>query len=527
LLLVVGLAASFGHNFAEMWIRWFPAWGYAGRSLYYRIVEGESYYTHGPIIPFVSLVIVFLILRHLRVPVKPRWRLGLLVLVPSLLLHLVSCLARVNFTSGFAMIGVLVGLVLCLWGTAALKRLWFPIAFLIFMVPLPEVTISQWNFRLKMFAADVGVSLAGLLGVIVERVGNRVFLSGGKSLVIANVCNGLRTLISLLAFGAVYVYVCRLRGWWRVLLFALTVPVAIVANSIRIVSLILVADIWDVTTATGWYHDLSGLMIFALVFLLMFGLERLILWARRAVGRPATVLPLFHDARRTADDERQWARLIGAIRSPRGIAVVVLLGATATGAWYLNRSIPAVWNQQLARKAVPRELNILARRFGSYDLTLDDRTLAILETRDYLYRRFVEADGTTWIDLVVIFSQDNRKGTHPPDVCLEGLGREITAVADVTLEGTATRGPVQCRELLVQSSRTSQYYLYTYKCGRRYTNSFWVQQLTIFWNGLLRRNASGALIEISTPVRQDVHEARRLSKALLREVVPYLDNNLP
>ena len=151
-----------------------------------------------------------------------------------------------------------------------------------------------------MFAADWGVTLADALGVIIERSGNRVFIGNIdpeikiKTLVIANVCNGLRTLISMLAFGSLYCYVCRLRGLWRLGLFAMTVPVAVVANSVRIVSLILVADIWTPEVATGAYHDWSGIFIFVLAFLMMFGIEWIVLWARKAAGRPAEVLPLFH-----------------------------------------------------------------------------------------------------------------------------------------------------------------------------------------------------------------------------------------
>ena len=81
------------------------------------------------------------------------------------------------------------------------------------MVPLPEVSIAHLNFRLKMLAADWGVRLVNLTGILAERDGNRVFLEGDKSLVIANVCNGLRTLITVIAFGALYAYVCPP---WRV-----------------------------------------------------------------------------------------------------------------------------------------------------------------------------------------------------------------------------------------------------------------------------------------------------------------------
>jgi len=526
-LLLIGLAAVFARTFAEMWIRWFPAWKRPGLGLYDRIVEGESYYTHGPLVPLVSLIAAMLLVRHTRVPVRPARAAGWTVLAGSLLLHLLACLARVNFVSGFALLGALAGLILLLWGGAALRRLWFPVAFLAFMVPLPEVTIAQLNFRLKMLAADWGVALAGALGVLVERNGNQVFLEGGKNLVIANVCNGLRTLISLLAFGALYAYVCRLRGLWRVGLFAMTVPVAAVSNSLRIVSLIVVADVWDAQTATGWYHDFSGILIFLLAFALMFGLERLVLWARRVIGRPAKVYPLFHDVLRGPQDEEQGARLVRAPCGWRGLGAISALAVAVAGTWWLNRAIPPTWNQQMARSAVPGQLQVDGRTWNSYELRMDENTLTILETRDYLFRRYVR-EGDSPVDFCVIFSGDNRKGTHPPDLCLQGAGEGIVAAADIAVDAVEGRGAVPCRELVVQGGADRQYFLYTYKCGQEYTSSFWRQQAVILLNGLLDRNASGALIRFSTRIEgNNLAQARYRCAAFLRATVPHLDRSLP
>lgn len=525
LVLVAGLAAAYAQTFSEMWTRWFPAWRQANLGVYDRLVGGESYYTHGPLVPLVSLLIAVLLVRHTSIPVRPRPWAGLAVLGLSLLLHLAAVMARVNFVSAFSLIGVLAGLVLLWWGGAALRRLAFPLAFLAFMVPLPEVSIAQLNFRLKLAAADWGVALAHVLGVAVERSGNVVFLEGDKTLVIANVCNGLRTLISLLAFGAIYAYVCRLRGLWRVALFLMSVPVAVVSNAGRIVSLILVADIWDVKTATGTYHDASGLLIYGLAFLLMFGLERLVLEVRRSLGRPADIRPLFQDVERAAGED-PWAGLAGGAGARTAWAAAALLLLAAGGTWALNRTVPSVWNQQMARQALPATIDIAGRAWTGRDLVMDENTLAILETRDYLYRRYT-ADGENPVDFCIIFSRDNRKGTHPPDLCLEGGGQDIVEKRDVVVHGVAGRGDLACRALVVHSGARAEYFLYVYKCGSSYTPSFWTQQAVIFTNGLLSRNASGALIRVSTPVAGDVEAANRRSMQMLGSAIPYLDAALP
>ncbi len=527
-LLLAALTASFAYNFGEMWKRWYPAWKRSNLSLYDRLVEGQSYYTHGPIIPAVSLLIIVLLIRHVKVPIRPSKRSGIIVLIFSLLLHLVACRAQqVNFASGIAFIGVLTGLVLLLWGAAALKRLWFPIALLLFTVPMPEFTISQVNFRLKILATDCGVAIANMMGILVEKTGNRVFLEGNKTLIIANVCNGLRTLISLLAFGSLYAYVCRLRGWWRMGLFAMTIPVAIVSNSIRIVSLILVADIWTVEAATGWFHDTSGMLIFVLAFILMFALERFILWAREYVGRPAIIVPLFDGQLRDDSDENQWGRMLRTVGSTRGFVIGGVIALAAVGAWWLALPGGQTISDEIVKNAVPARLTINNLEYSSKEGTLDAGTLTTLEHPSYLLRRY-ENPETPSIDFCLIFSRNNRKGTHPPDLCLAGEGQGIVAKGDIYVDGIEGRKPVSCRELIVQDHRSMRYFVYTYKCGGVYTRSFWVQQLIIFVNGLFDSNASGGLIRISTDVvDNDIDDARRRSADMLRVTIPHLDKTLP
>lgn len=525
LLIIVGLVGVFGPSFGEMWSRWFPRWREADLGLYERITGGESYYTHGPLVPLVSVFIVWMLIRYAAILVRPSRLLGGGLLVLSLILQLMACFARVNFVQGFAFIGVVAGLVLMLWGLRALWRLAFPIAFLAFMAPLPEVTIYDLNFRLKMLASDLGVGLANMVGVIAAHSGNRVFLPGDKSLVIANVCNGLRTLISLLAFGALYAYVCRLRGLWRWGLFAMTVPVALVSNAIRVAILIIVADVWGTQLATGWVHDGTGVLIYVLAFLFMFGLERATLWVRRAIGRPAPVAPLFHDVRRGPQDDLQVGRMIAAARGWPVVAVAVLVLLTAVGAHHFRRSLPPVWTDRIAQSALPKEMTIDGHLLYGYNRTLDRRTLAILETEDYFYTMYAGA-GAPAIECCIIFSRDNRKGTHPPDQCLAGVGEGIIHKGGVAIEAAGRQGRIPCREIVVQTGDRRTYFLYTYKCGEQYTDSFWGQQLVIVLNGLRDRDASGAMIRLSTPVDAGAAEARARCSEFMRSAIPHLDSAL-
>jgi EpsI family protein len=350
---------------------------------------------------------------------------------------------------------------------------------------------------------------------------------------VANVCSGLRTLISVMAFGTLYTYVCRLRGPWRVGLFLMSVPVALVSNAVRIAALIIVCHFWDAETATGWFHDWSGVLIFVLAFLAMFGIEKLVLWVREMVGRPAEVLPLFYGIERPKDQPQAWGKLIPALGTTAGWTAVVMIGLGATGAIVYSQAKPPTWSNSKAQASMTKVMEVDGLRWVGQFREIDREALVVLETDDYVDCLFevepsLTAKGPTppWVDFCVIYSRDNRKGTHPPDVCLEGGGNEIVYTHDLVLQVGADAVP--CRELMTRGpGGRANYYLYTYKCGGTFTASFWKQQWIILWNGLIDRNSSGALIRLSTPLRgesdAELVEARRRLEGFMVGGLPFLE----
>jgi EpsI family protein len=156
--------------------------------------------------------------------------------------------------------------------------------------------------------------------------------------------------------------------------------------------------------------------------------------------------------------------------------------------------------------------------------------MAVLETRDYLFRTYTDGKSDSGdIDLCVVFSEDNRKGTHPPDVCLEAGGSSIVDRKDrvVTLNGEA----LTLRELVttrVGRSDQYMYFAYFYKAGDNFTPNFYGQQVRIIWNGLTRQNTAGALIRYSTPMKNpgEIDKARARTDELIALTVPYLKKNL-
>lgn len=594
LLTLLLLALAWAHTFSEMWLRWFPYWDRYTATLHDRLTKGDSYYTHGPMVPLVSLIIALLIYRKVGAPVGTRipagkglgWLLmlpaalgllaavvmgrryglplatpvvalslvvgtlglylsrfkenapaapvGWILLGTSLVLHLLSVYARVTFVSGFALLGVWVALLVLWGGWPLLRAYWLPVAFLIFMVPLPMETIDGLNFQLKSIAGNIAVGLTNhVFGVPAILDGSYVHLMNApdgspKTLVVEDVCSGLRSLISLISFAALFAVICRAKGYWRWVMLAMAAPVAIACNVIRITALNLVAHYVDVDAAgpEGWFHNFSGVMVFAVALALLFGLEMMILGLGKQLKRN------WSDPRLLGflDSLPRGDRIPAATRKPAVLLVLAL--AAGLSLMWSAKTVAASHSAQ-ARQALPATLHLGASggEWASEELELDDLTLSILETRDYVYRRYAEPATPRSVDMMIVFSPDNRKGTHPPEVCLKGGGEQVVAkeIQWVTLPG-AHAGKIAFRGLTTQRTDRLTYYLYIYKCGDAYTPSFPVQQARIFFNSLLllHRNTAGALIRISVPVAgRDVEAARQLALATAADLMPAIDKGLP
>ncbi|MDD5072271.1 MAG: exosortase [Candidatus Omnitrophica bacterium] len=246
-----------------------------------RFDEVESYYSHGYLVPLVFAYLIWMKRDELRkCAIKPAG-LALLIFVPALLVHLLAYFFEINFVSGFTLIAAIFGLALYLYGPDIAKKTAFPVIFLIFMVPLPQVMIINISFKMKMMAAQVATGIVNLIGIHAVRDGSIVYLKPDTSLTIGSPCSGLSSLIALTALGALYAYLAKMSGSRKIILFLLSIPIALAANIFRIVMLLLVGFAYDAKVATGpFVHGFLAflLYIFAIAGLLIVG--RMLSWAK-------------------------------------------------------------------------------------------------------------------------------------------------------------------------------------------------------------------------------------------------------
>jgi exosortase len=222
-------------------------------------------YSHGFLVPLFSAFLIW----HQWGAIKKlapngNW-LGLLVLLGGIFMLVLGDIAAEEFLLRTSFIVLVAGLVLFHLGTEIFGRVAFPLAFLLFMVPLPAIIFNAMAFPLQELAAHNAEWTLDLLGVPVLRDGNVIHLKD-VSLGVTEACSGIRSLISLLALAVAWAYLTLPTIKPMVVLVASAVPITIGANAGRVVLTGLVSQYFDAAYAQGFFHSFSGWIIFLFAF---------------------------------------------------------------------------------------------------------------------------------------------------------------------------------------------------------------------------------------------------------------------
>ncbi|MFP3975181.1 MAG: exosortase/archaeosortase family protein [Chloroflexota bacterium] len=217
----------------------------------------SSYYSHGFLILPIAVFIAWTRRKELRRSTPSR--IGIWALVAGLALYVGGMLYGSRFLCALSFLVVLSGLVLYFRGRRAFRALAFPLCFLVFMIPLPFLdTIGFW---LQSFSAQSSAWVISQFDIPVTRTGTEIHL-GNTSFVVGLPCSGLNSLIALLALAALFAYVLKGLFVKKLMLFIFSVPVAMFANLLRLVGLLLIGNHWGAEAATGFMHTAFSPLFF-------------------------------------------------------------------------------------------------------------------------------------------------------------------------------------------------------------------------------------------------------------------------
>jgi exosortase len=240
---------------------------------FYRAWTTEDNYSHGPLVPLLSLYFAAQVFRRDgALPATEGNRgvfLGAALLGGALLVNLLKVPLPIDFLGDLAFLAALAGAFAMIVGTAALRRYWFAFGFLIFMVPLPIALYSRIASPLQLMASRVASAFMNATGVPVLCEGNRMTLPGGVQMFVAEACSGMRQLTGFLALAAAVAYLARRPIWYRAVVVASALPIALFANTTRVVATGYIMHFVDPRYAEGAYHTVEGLLLMGLGLLLL------------------------------------------------------------------------------------------------------------------------------------------------------------------------------------------------------------------------------------------------------------------
>ncbi|MDN3920862.1 exosortase B [Roseateles violae] len=243
---------------------------------------------HGPIIFAVSMWLLYSARHQLAgLESRPASAVGYGLLIFAGLLFAVGRSQDIWIFGMGSQIVVLAALALIFKGWAALRLIWFPLFFLLFMVPLPEALVAAVTSPLKTAVSSVASSLLYLLGYPVGRSG--VMLTIGQyQLLVADACAGLNSMFTLEALGMLYMNLMRYTSAGRnIALALLLIPIAFVANICRVMILVLVTYYFGDAAGQGFVHGFAGMVLFMVALVFMLVADKLLGYFFRAERRGA------------------------------------------------------------------------------------------------------------------------------------------------------------------------------------------------------------------------------------------------
>ena len=240
-------------------------------------------HAHGPII---LAVIAWLVWREraalVEQPARTAPAAGLPLLVFGLFIYIIGRSQDITIFETGALIPILAGTLLALRGWAGIRTFWFALLFVVFLIPLPGTFVDALTGPLKSQVSQIAEQLLYVAGYPVAR--NGVTLTVGQyQLLVADACSGLNSMFSLSALGLLYLYVMQRKGWvHNGIVIVSILPIAFVANIVRVLILVLITYHLGDEAGQGFLHGTAGIVLLLVALAILLAFDSIL---GRAIGR--------------------------------------------------------------------------------------------------------------------------------------------------------------------------------------------------------------------------------------------------
>ena len=201
---------------------------------------------------------------------------------------------------------------------------------------------------------------------------------------------------------------------------------------------------------------------------------------------------------------------------------ILILGITAGLTIMLSKAPEMVQSQDI--QTFPRVIG----EWNGEDIPLEEEVYEILETRNVLCREYSIAPQSSRdkipLYLTIVYSENNRKVSHPPEICYSGSGTEIMDKSEITINTSSE--DIKATKFIAKSNRRKELVLYWYLAGNEFTTDYIKQQLKIAFKQARNKKAGGALIKISAPIVESEEKTLDELKRFAYQAAPIIKSFL-
>lgn len=504
LVVVTGLGLIFHNGLRHMVAAW-----------------GRDEYSHGYLIPVICALLIWQRIPDLRHDERNGCWIGFGIVGVSFVVALMGEWGTLYTVVEYAFLLTILGIALACVGLRGIQRLWAPLTYLIFMVPLPTFLYRGLSSEMQLISSKLGVAIIRVLGIPVFLQGNVIDL-GVYQLQVVEACNGLRYLFPLLSFGFLCAYLYKGPFWQKAVIFLSAAPWTIFLNSFRIGVTGVLVNHGGIAMAEGFLHDFEGWFIFMAGVALLFG----------EIGLLARLSGFRRPLRELLDLD--FPRLDAVSNAVRGwelngayLSSVALILAMAAATILIPERMEVIPER--------RSLALFPMRLGDWhgrEDKIEQKYLDVLKLDEYIIADYWRSGDTSAINLYVAYYESQRKGAsvHSPRSCIPGGGWEITELSEIAIDGTSKDGQaLNVNRVVIEKGSVKQLVYYWFdQRGRQMTNEYLVKWM-IFWDALTRNRTDGALVRLTTLVRanEDIASADQRLSRFLEQAFPKISKFVP
>ncbi len=476
-------------------------------------------YSHGPLIPILSL---YLFLHHLKTvpvqtgPVTDRGP-GLALMAVALLFAIGGSMIAIGDIVAYGLILWVGAVLLISFGWRTGRQFWPAVLHLVFMLPLPGAIYFGVSIFLQGVSSELGVWFLHLLRVPVYLEGNIIDL-GVYRLHVAEACSGLRYLFPILSFSYIFATLYSGPWWHKAVLLLAAAPITVFLNSVRIAIAGIIVQHVGVGWVDGFTHFFEGWVIFLASVMLLF----LLAWIMLRLRRPRIGLVEALDLDTTGLGTQ--AMRLRLIEPSRALILAAVTTVTVAAVW---QAVPAREEVVVIRDPFATMPSQLGDWRAGPAISLDADVARILAADDYHATNLSRPGAPAPIDFFMVWYRDQMGGgVHSPEVCLPGGGWEIAQLEqiDKTEEFGGGQRFTLNRAIIQQGLERQLVYYWFEQQGQRTASGLQARfQLMVgkLTNG---RNDSG-MVRLITPILSNESEAE--AEERLQSVLPHVLEPLP